>query len=439
MTHMPSSRSLVSGREMFSAFVSDDHAINALYQICSEFGWSCDVVYPGGLHNAVQTLAVSSSPSILFVDISQAQNPLSDINSLAEVCEPGTIVIACGHLNDVRLYRDLLASGIQDYLLMPLNPDQLRDAFAHAQALLNQPKPETMSDQSPVALGVLGVRGGCGATSFATGLAWSLAAQEGRLTALLDLDLHFGTGALQLDLEPGRGLTDAIENPARIDGLFLERSMVKASDRLSILSAEASLTQPVISDGTGFMVLQQEVISAFECTVVDLPRSLALYQPNLLAMLTHIILVSETTLASARDCYRMLGWLKAVAPQAQVQIVLNKVSSAAGNEISRSDFEASIERKVDFTLPDDPKSARQAAKLGKALSAANPTSRLAVAFNSFASELMLAELNQGDKNSPASTGKKGWANGWFSLRGLSEKLSRRANSPGNDLPPNSAL
>jgi len=77
--------------------------------------------------------------------------------------------------------------------------------------------------------------------------------------------------------------------------------------------------------------------------------------------------------------------------------------------------------------------------LGKAFSAANPTSRLAVAFNSFASKLMLAELNQGDKNSPASTGKKGWANGWFSLRGLSEKLSRRANSPGNDLPPNSAL
>jgi len=83
MTHMPPSRSLVSGRDMFSAFVSDDHAINALYQICSEFGWSSDVVYPGGLHNAVQTLAVSSSPSILFVDISQAQNPLSDINSLA--------------------------------------------------------------------------------------------------------------------------------------------------------------------------------------------------------------------------------------------------------------------------------------------------------------------------------------------------------------------
>ena len=31
----------------------------------------------------------------------------------------GTIVIAAGHVNDVRLYRDLLSSGIHDYLLKP--------------------------------------------------------------------------------------------------------------------------------------------------------------------------------------------------------------------------------------------------------------------------------------------------------------------------------
>jgi len=43
-----------------------------------------------------------------------------------------------------------------------------------------------------------------------------------------DLDVHFGTGALALDLEPGRGLTDAIENPSRIDGLFIERAMILA-------------------------------------------------------------------------------------------------------------------------------------------------------------------------------------------------------------------
>ena len=88
---------------------------------------------------------------------------------------------------------------------------------------------------------VIGVRGGVGASTIATSLGWLLGDAEGRSTALLDLDVHFGTGALAFDLEPGRGLTDAIENPSRIDGLFIERAMVKATDKLSVLSAEAPL------------------------------------------------------------------------------------------------------------------------------------------------------------------------------------------------------
>ena len=59
------------------------------------------------------------------------------------------------------------------------------------------------------------------------------------LTALLDLDVHFGTGALGLDLEPGRGLTDAIENPSRIDGLFIERAMVRERTQAGLRSARA--------------------------------------------------------------------------------------------------------------------------------------------------------------------------------------------------------
>ena len=42
-------------------------------------------------------------------------------------------MIAAGQVNDVRLYRDLVASGIHDYLLKPFTVDQLRDTFAHAQ------------------------------------------------------------------------------------------------------------------------------------------------------------------------------------------------------------------------------------------------------------------------------------------------------------------
>jgi pilus assembly protein CpaE len=162
-------------------------------------------------------------------------------------------VIAAGQVNDVRLYRDLVASGIHDYLLKPLNPDALRDAFAQAQTALNAPKQaESSADRPHCAVAVIGTRGGAGASTVATSLAWLMGEKQGRTTALLDLDVHFGTGALALDLEPGRGLTDAIEHPSRIDGLFIERAMVRASDRLSVLSAEAPIHSPIMTDGAAF-------------------------------------------------------------------------------------------------------------------------------------------------------------------------------------------
>jgi len=357
-------------REPFVAFVCDETTAEAIRPIAIEQGWNPDKVNKGGLRNAVQTLSVSASPNILFVDLSESGDPLNDINALAEVCEPGTVVIASGQVNDVRLYRDLVASGIQDYLLKPLNPDVMREAFVHAQAMLNAPKHvEAGSDRPHCAVAVIGTRGGVGASTLATSLAWLMSEKSGRSTALLDLDVHFGTGALTLDLEPGRGLTDAIENPSRIDGLFIERAMVKASDKLSVLSAEAPINSPVMTDGAAFFQLQEEIRSAFECTVVDLPRAMLVNYPHLISDVQVAVLVTELTLAAARDAIRIISWFKSNAPHTQLIVVANRVPTGA-LEISRKDFEGSIERKIDYVIPLDTKTAVQAAKLGKPLAEA---------------------------------------------------------------------
>src|SRR5919112_5195164 len=160
-------------RDPFYAFVSDDETAEMLRPIAVEHGWSPEKVNKGGLRNAVQTLSVSASPSILFVDLSESGDPLSDINSLAEVCEPGTVVIAAGQVNDVRLYRDLVASGIHDYLLKPFTGDQLRESFAHAQMTISGPRVSEAATEKPnVMAAVVGVRGGVGASTIATSIAW---------------------------------------------------------------------------------------------------------------------------------------------------------------------------------------------------------------------------------------------------------------------------
>ncbi|AOH84947.1 pilus assembly protein CpaE [Sphingomonas panacis] len=363
-------------REPFVAYVCDDATAETIRGVASDMGWAQEKVSTGGLRNAVQSLSVAASPQILLIDLSESGDPLNDINALAEVCEPGTVVIATGQVNDVRLYRDLVVSGIQDYLLKPLNPASLRDALTHAQAIFNAPKViEDTGTRPHCATAFIGARGGVGASTLATSIAWLISERGPRNTAILDLDVHFGTGALALDLEPGRGLTDAIENPSRIDGLFIERAMVRASDTLSVLSAEAPINAPIMSDGAAFHQLQEEMRHAFECTIIDLPRAMLVQHPHLVAEVQVAVIVTELTLAAARDTIRILSWLKSNAPLTQVIVVANRVLPAAQLEISRKDFEGSIERKIDYFVPFDQKLAAQAAKLGKTLAEVGKTSK----------------------------------------------------------------
>lgn len=409
-------KSAVAGnRDPINAYVCDDMTLDVIRGVCEEMGWSQEKAYKGGLRNAVQSLSVSASPQILLVDLSESGDPINDINSLAEVCEPGTIVIAVGQVNDVRLYRDLLMSGLQDYLLKPLSPDALRDSFANAQTILNAPKhEENAADRPHISTAIIGTRGGCGASTIAASLAWIFSDKQGHPTGFLDLDVHFGTAALAMDLEPGRGLTDAIDNPSRIDGLFIERAMIKANEKLSILSAEAPMSSPVLTDGAAFFQLQEEFRAAFENTVIDMPRSMLIAYPHLVHDVNVAVIVTEMTLASARDAIRVLAWLKQSAPHCKILIVANKIQATAV-EISRKDFEGTIERKIDLMLPIDAKAMAQSAKLGQPVVEAVRGSKVSAGLATLAEMIQGTAAEVVEEGADPTKAKKSMLGGFKSL------------------------
>ena len=130
----------------------------------------------------------------------------------------------------------------------------------------------------------------------------------------------------------------------------------------------------MLTDGSAYYQLQEEIRHAFEAMVVDLPRNMLVQHPHLLNDTHVVVVVTEFTLAGTRDTIRILSWLKANAPQAKILLVANKTSAA--QEVSRKDFEHSVECKVDVLLPFDPKSATQAAKLGQPLAKASRSPKL---------------------------------------------------------------
>jgi pilus assembly protein CpaE len=118
------------------------------------------------------------------------------------------------------------------------------------------------------------------------------------------------------------------------------------------------------------------------------------------------VVVAELTLAATRDTIRILAWLKSNAPQTKVVVVANAVPSGGALEISRKDFEQSIERPVDVVFPFDAKVAAQAAKLGKPM-AEVASGKLAAPFNALSAMVLSHATEEGAAaDAPTSGGSK---------------------------------
>jgi len=374
----------------FEAYVCDDDTTQALVPILNERDWNPSLIKKGGIENAIRTLATDTSPKFLFVDLSKSAAPMDDMNALAEVCEPGTMVIAIGKENDIGLYRNMIGSGVQEYLVKPVTTDQIRECILVAENTLRMtsetvaPVVETQTDKL---VAVVGMRGGVGASTIVSSCAWIIANEMKRNTAILDMDIYFGTDALTFDLEPGRGLCDALENPSRIDGLFIERAMIRQGENLSILGSEASLNDPTYTDPSAMSHLLSELKHNFNYVIMDLPRNMAAEYPLMLSEADEIILVSDLSLPAARDIIRFLALCKNIAPETTVKVVLNKIAGAGMVEVDKKDFEASIEREIDWEIPFDPKLMVQASRAGKPLPKAAKMSKIVKILTAISAEI----------------------------------------------------
>src|SRR3546814_3649554 len=100
---------------------------------------------------------------------------------------------------------------------------------------------------------------------------WS--SDVGSSDLLVDLDLQCGTCALSLDLLPGHGLRDALDNPERIDPLFIASAMVNESENLFILGGEEPLESKSELNAYAIDPLMLALRANFGSLVFDMPQN----------------------------------------------------------------------------------------------------------------------------------------------------------------------
>lgn len=347
------------------AFLCDDVTRQVIVRIASDSGWRQPLVETGGIHSAIEHLTGGLSPDLLFVDLSESENPLADVNSLADVCDPGTRVIAFGTANDVKLYRGLVAAGVVDYLVMPVTTVDILRAVAEAAGA----GAETQARRHGNLIVVTGTRGGVGATTFATSMAWLAVEKFDAKAALLDLDLRFGTGALTFDAEPGTGVADMLADPDRIDPLFLERASVMVGDKLALFATEAPLAVAPPPRPDAVRVLAEELLRTYQWIIADVPRDVLASQPDLISIADMVILVSDLSLASMRDALRLRAVVAEHGPQARIRLIGNETRTAAKGELPAAEFEKSLGLTFTTRIPLDRKAIGESEGRGRPVAA----------------------------------------------------------------------
>ena len=346
------------------AFVNDSQTHDVASSVLGEH-FSSPSIMEGSTNEVIQYLSEESPPHVLLVDLADAGSPLTAIMSLTAALPEETRIIGIGDVNDVALYREIIDAGAVDYVVKPVTEKALSTALQRTKEPQNTPGSSAV-EAKQTRIAVIGSRGGAGVSTVATNLAWVISDELKRRTVLVDLDLEFGTIALSLDLEPTRGLREALENPSRIDSLFISSATAKLTDTLAVMATEETLADDIHFNPNAVDVLFDTLGRNCDTIVVDVPRPNFTVRQKVLEAATQIILVTETTLAGLRDSIRILASIEEVAPETPVTIIANRTGGPA-QAMPIAEFQKALGRKIDHQIPDESKLLNKAANNGKPL------------------------------------------------------------------------
>jgi pilus assembly protein CpaE len=234
---------------------------------------------------------------------------------------------------------------------------------------------------------VIGARGGVGATTVAIAIAAMLGNRLKEEVLLIDFDLHYGSLMLALDLEAIDALREALDQPDRIDALFIQQVAQKKTEYLYAIGAEEAPTGGFQARPHAANDFLRSVHRRFRWIVADVPRGDPVIQRQVIEASTDILLIADLSLPGVRDAMRLQQMAHDVAPGARLHLATSGVVDARRSAVKVADVERTLKRKVDCQLPADVPAALAAVNSGKPLSEAAPNSGIVKALRSFVAGL----------------------------------------------------
>ncbi|AHA27601.1 Flp pilus assembly protein, ATPase CpaE [Candidatus Liberibacter americanus str. Sao Paulo] len=331
----------------------------------------------GSIAEAINIFSESVTPNLLIINIKgDSEEILNSLNPLADVCDTSTKVVIIGDRNDVYLYKELISSGISEYLVEPLSSADIIRVLINIYDISVETVGKVIS--------FIGSRGGVGSSTIAHNCSFSIASILKMKTVLVDLDLPYGTSNIDFDQDPIKCISDAIYNNSKIDRFFIDKLLVSYSDNLSLLTSPSTLERTYDFDSDDIFPLIDILYRSSSFTIIDVPNLWNSWARDLLVESDKVVITTSLDLTGLRNSKNLIDELKKLRNKDDsIYLVINQIGIPKRPEISIEDFCSPLGIKPSAVIPFDANLFGIAANNGKMISEINPKSSINAIFSDF--------------------------------------------------------
>lgn len=319
-------------------------------------------VHMGGIAAAIEFYQSAPTPNLIVLESKREPRELLDsLQRLAEHCDPSTKVVVIGHYNDVWLYRELIRSGVSEYVVAPIS---MADIVGVIAGIFVDPEADPLGRS----LAFIGAKGGVGSSTIAHNIAWTISSLFKSETVVADLDLPFGTANINFDQDPAQGIAEAVFAPERVDEVYLDRLLAQCAEHLSLLAAPSTLDRIYDFDPDAFVQLVETAQRSAPLIVLDVPHVWNGWTRSTLMQADEVVITASPELANLRNTKNLVDTLRKLRPNDKPpRLIINQAGMPKRPEITAVDFAEPLGITPMAVIPFDPQLFGNAANNGRML------------------------------------------------------------------------
>jgi len=324
-----------------------------------------------------------SNEHVLFYDLldspdATAFKRLSDLSG-----KYGGRVVAVGNAQSTTDVLKSLRSGACDYL----DTTHLESDLMQIWKRLQKESGEKTANGRIVL--VMSANGGVGKSTIAANLA--IAANQSFKTnvCLADFDMDHGDIAPMLHLNPTFSIVDLIKPNQTLDPDMFHRTLTKYENTgVRVLAAPDSINIDAAYSEESILKSLDYCRDNFPLTIVDMPSGYSEMSQKIIQKADLVLVVNRLDFQTIRNTSRFLEFQtkQCRMPAGKFKVVTNRKGEPYEVELEKA--EEVLGGKLDWVLPNDPKSANLASNVGVPVVIDSPNSNLSHAFGQMAEKLM---------------------------------------------------